>query len=165
MPIASINRPAISKDTSITELRRWQQHTSDNVDRVNQGSGGVVSSYVAPSVATPLQTTVVTGVASLVLTPGSWLVSAIGGFTGTPTGTKAAAGISLSSSAFTTNEGDGYATTPIMATAGSDVTVTVASYPLTLTTTTTVYLVAACTFSANAVSAFGRISAVRVAAG
>lgn len=163
MSITTIRRPAVTNSDTLGEHQRWQKHTSDNIDQLNKSAGATASSYVAPTAAVPLTSPTVASITSIALGPGTWLLSTIGGFTGAPTGTKAVAGISLANTSFTTNEGDGYAAIPTMPTAGSDVTVAVSSYLLTLTAASTpVYLVAACTFSAGSVSAFGRISAARI---
>ena len=124
--------------------------------------GEQVRSYIPTGSAVVLANGVNANLTSISLTPGVWDVSFNCGFTGSPTGTQAFAGISTVSATPNADVGDSGNSTPTMPTAGSNNFITVPQYRMAIATTTTVYAVVRVAFTVGAVSAFGRISAKRV---
>jgi hypothetical protein len=117
----------------------------------------------AKGAAVALTSTVTSNITSVSLTTGIWDVSGICAMTGGAiTGTIFEAAISTTSATLGTI-GDDDVQTPTMATATSDSTLTVPSLRISLAATTTVYLVANATYTVGAATAYGRLSATRVA--
>lgn len=124
--------------------------------------GEQVRSYIPTGSAVVLANGVNANLTSISLTPGVWDVSLNAGFTGSPTGTQAFASISTVSATPNADVGDSGNSTPTMPTAGSNNFINIPQYRMAIATTTTVYAVVRVSFTVGAVSAFGRISAVRV---
>lgn len=127
--------------------------------------GGTTVSSIDSGSAVSLTTATAKNVTSISLVAGTYCVSGIINFTGTPTVT----GPQLASIGTTTNTigtqglnaiSEIWVTTDFST---GDVSLTLPPYILTLGSTTTVYLVAQGTFTAGALSAYGSISAIRLA--
>jgi len=125
--------------------------------------GQTIESKVASGSAVSLTTTTAANVTSISLTAGIWDVSFMACFTGGAiTGSQTIAAISSVSATLGTN-GDNQCSAPTVPTAGSDWTLTVPQFRISLSATTTYYAVVRATFTVGTVSAYGRISATRVA--
>lgn len=124
--------------------------------------GEQVRSFIGTGAAVVLSDSTNANLTSISLTAGIWDVSLNAGFTGSPTGTQVFAGISTVSATPNADIGDSGASTPTVPTAGSNNFVTIPQYRMSFSSTTTVYAVVRVAFTAGAVSAFGRLSAVRV---
>ena len=118
----------------------------------------VVGSALSLTTATPATLT------SISLTAGEWDISAVGGFTGTPTGgTECSLGIATTTNSFTGSViGDSKVQTQIMPVSGIDTTQTIPSVRVSPTSTTVYYLVGQATFTGSTCSGYGRISARRI---
>ncbi len=111
-----------------------------------------------------LTTATVANITSISLTAGTWDVSCICSFTGTPTGTQLTIAISDTTASLpsVTLFGDNTVSTPLMPTIGSDTNMSIPSLRVFITATTTYYMVALGTFTVGTISGYGRISATRV---
>lgn len=132
----------------------WQAPVTNTVGNSAIASGSAIS----------LTTATNANVTSISLAAGTWLVSAICMFGGTPvvSGPQQA---SISTTSVThTNLGDNsvqaaWLTSPF---AAGNCPITIPGYQLVLGGTTTVYLVASGVFSGGTMTAYGRISAVKI---
>jgi hypothetical protein len=125
--------------------------------------GEQIRSFVGSGSAVAVSTNTPTNVTSISLTPGIWDVSCIGVFTAAAiTGTNCAISISGTSATRGTN-GDSEIVIPTVPTASSAVGLSVPSFRVTLNATTTYYLIAYTLYTVGSQTAFGRISATRVA--
>jgi hypothetical protein len=105
-------------------------------------------------------------VCSKTLTKGIWLVSIQQAMSGTITGTRWIAGISTSiGNAFadTSLQYGATAESTMMATAASNVSISIANYQVNLAADTTYYMKALVSFTADTPSMIGRMTAVRIA--
>ncbi len=124
--------------------------------------GEEIRSAVAVGSAVALTTTVNANITSISLTAGIWDVSAIGGFSGTPTVNLAFAASISQVSATGGTDGDNAVKSSVGPIAGSNQCIVVPSYRIRVNGTTPVYLVLLAVFDFGACSGYGRISAVRV---
>ncbi len=128
--------------------------------------GEQIRSTVSVSVPIPLTPSVQANVTSISLTPGIWDVTGIVGFIG-DAGTNVVqivSGISPTSATLLGNYGDDTVTFAIpTGLFGLQNTLTIPALRITISTTTIYYLIAFADFSVNTYSAYGRISATRVA--
>lgn len=127
--------------------------------------GQQIRATVVQGSAVSLTTTTAANVTSISLTAGIWDVSGVVMLTGgAVTGTVFQAGISQNTASFTGAVlGDGQVESSSMPTAAADATLTIPSYRISLSATTTIYLVVEATFSGGSATAYGRISATRMA--
>jgi hypothetical protein len=133
-------------------------------------SAGMIGEHIRSAVAAgspvALTNNTAANVTSISLTPGIWDISSIAAYRtpgGSVTGTRFISSISPTSATLTGVIGDSETDTPTMPTANADCTVTIPAIRQSLSATTTYYLVAFGSFSAGTLSAYGRISATRVA--
>lgn len=102
-------------------------------------------------------------IVSITLTPGTWDLSAVAEFDGSPTGTQVVAGIGTTNNSLAGQvQGDNQVSLPLMPTASSDVSISIPQFRVNVATSTVYYLVVRALFSAGSIGAFGRLSAVRV---
>ena len=161
----------------------WQNGSVFNPTTVNRGtfdggqyqgrntntapSAGMLGEAIRSAVTAGSPVTLSNGtpanLTSISLTAGIWDVSAIGCINGTLTGTLLYLDINTTSATLSTRYGDSQMSTPYMSTVVTYNTLTVPSYRISLAATTTVYAVMQCNFTVGTCTAFGRISAVRVA--
>lgn len=122
------------------------------------------SSAIASGSAISLTTATNANVTSISLAAGKWEVSGIVQLGGSPTVSGAQQASISTTSATHGTLGDNSVQTVWLTTAFSvgNLPITIPSYILTLGSTTTVYLVASGIFSAGSMTAYGRISAVRL---
>jgi hypothetical protein len=123
--------------------------------------GERIASVIASGSAVSLTTATPANITSISLTPGVWDVSAIVAVQDVLAGTILQGSISTTSATNATS-GDSMVTIGLLALSAAQM-MTIPAYRMLLASTTTVYLVASATFTLGAVSAYGRISAVRVA--
>lgn len=121
--------------------------------------GELKSAQVLLGSAVALTTATGANITNITLTAGIWDVSGTVNFTGAPTGTSYSGSISQTSATLS----NPIMTTPTSPTAVSTNGVALTPFRIEVNTNTTVYLVAQATFTAGSVSAYGRISATRVA--
>lgn len=127
-------------------------------------AGQTQSSAIASGSAVSLTTATPANVTSISLTAGTWSISALVQFGGTPTVTGAQQGSISTTSATHGTLGNNSAQAGWLTAnfASSNVPVSVPGYILTVGSTTTVYLVASGTFGAGSMTAYGRISAIKL---
>jgi hypothetical protein len=136
---------------------------SDNTAPAAGFIGEQIRSFVGSGSAVAVATNTPTNVTSISLTPGIWDVSCVGVFSAAAiTGSNCAISISGTSATRGTN-GDSEIVTPTVPTASSAVGLSVPSLRVTLNATTTYYLIAYTLYTVGSQTAFGRISATRVA--
>lgn len=134
------------------------------------GSNNVVTSNTATSAvavgsAVSLTTATPANITSISLAAGTWVVSVLAEFGGTPT-VSGPQQISVSTTSATHGTvGDNSAQSVTLTTnfTAGPVAMTIPSYILTVGSTTTVYFVASGDFSGGSLTAYGRISAFRIA--
>lgn len=122
------------------------------------------SSSIATGVSVPINTATPNNVTSISLSAGKWSISGLVQFKGNPTVSgPQIASISITSATNGTL-GDNSASSVFLSTSFTvgDISVVVPDYILTLVTPTTVFLVAQATFSGGTLSAYGRISAIKL---
>lgn len=124
--------------------------------------GERLQSYVAQGSAIACSTNTATNVTSVSLTPGIWELSAMCCLNGSLTGSAFAAAISDTSATMGTN-GLNQSSTSALPTSSIDSTLTVPSVRIETAEAKTIYLVARATYLLGSASAYGRLSAVRVA--
>lgn len=122
------------------------------------------SSFIDSGSAISLTTQVNSNVASISLTSGSWLISAIVEFGGAPTvsGVQQVSVSTISQTHGTLGNNSIQSVWLTNSFSNGACPITVPGYILTLGSTTTVYLVASGVFSGGTLTAFGRISAVKI---
>ena len=127
--------------------------------------GEQIQSFVGAGSSVSLSIGVPKTITSLMLTTGIWDVTSITSFStgGSLSATTLISGISTTSGMYTgTTNGDNLLYTNAFPQAGSNQPITIPQFRINVTTNTTYYLVASAIFSSGTLSAFGRISAVRV---
>lgn len=122
---------------------------------------GTRASGSAVSLTTSTPADVIAG--GISLTPGVWDLSGITIITGGLTGTLFATCITATSATLNGVAGDSQVSTPTMPTGTTPTTLVIPAYRVVVTTTTSYYLVVDVVFSAGTCTAFGRLSATRVA--
>ncbi len=130
----------------------------------NPVTNTTANSAIASGSAVSLTTATNANVTSISLAAGTWLVSAICMFGGTPTVSGAQQASISTTSATHSTLGDNsvtaaWLTSPFTA---ANCPITIPAYQLVLGGTTTVYLVASGVFSGGTMTAYGRISAVKI---
>lgn len=131
--------------------------------------GERIVSAVSVASAVALATNTAANMTSISLTPGIWDITMVGGFTSptvTPTLTQARISINTVSATLSLAVGDSDIIFPVgiaPVTGVADSTMVLPTVRALVTTTTTYYGVARAIFSAGDISAYGRLSAVRVA--
>ncbi len=132
----------------------WQAPITDNT----------VASAIASGSAVSLSSTVNSNVTSISLTAGKWLVSGLVQFGSTPTvsGPQQASISTTSATHGTLGDNSSQAVWLATAFTAGNVPISIPGYILTVGSTTTVYLVASGVFSAGTMTAYGRISAVKI---
>lgn len=139
----------------------WPHQGTKNADNATAGYvGEVISSCVTAASGTTLSNGTAANITSVSLTAGDWNVDALGGLTGTLTGTDFQAGVSATSGTLGT-KGDDTAETPTTSTALADVTLAVPGVRKNVSSTTTVYLVEQASFSVGTAKGYGCIKARR----
>lgn len=123
--------------------------------------GEVIEGTLARGSANALATNTAEAIVSIDLTPGTWQMSCLCGFTGAPTGTIIAAAINTTPDFTGADQGDRRAHSPTMPTAVSDLQLVVPPVFVSVSALDTWHMVALATFSAGAVSAYGTIRALR----
>lgn len=118
-------------------------------------------STIAQGSAVSLTTATPTNVTSITIGPGVFDITALVGFTGSPTGTAYQASIT-STTGGTGTLGDSSLMSVDSPTSGSDTAIVIPTVRIVLSTSTTYYMTAEATFSLGSVSAYGRLSAVCV---
>lgn len=125
--------------------------------------GEQIISSVLQGAPISLSTATAATITSIVLTEGVWDISAIGGFTGTPTGlTQVVVNISTTDNTLVGNEGQSLVTSPNAPNVDSQVDLSIPAFRVLLAAGATYYLVLRATFTGSTCAGFGRISAVRV---
>ena len=127
--------------------------------------GEQIRSFLDSTSALSLTSGVIKTVTSITLTPGIWDVTAIADFTSpglTATVMKAAISDTINSFA-TTVQGDNKLNSNAFPTTGNNAYIVIPAFRINVTATHTWYLVSSCAFTAGSISAYGRLSAVRVA--
>jgi len=136
-----------------------------NADADSPPSGFIgerLQSYVPQGSAVSCSTNTATNVTSLNLSPGIWELSSMCCLNGSLTGSAFASAISETSATMGTN-GLNQSSTSALPTSSIDSTLTVPSVRIETDEAKTVYLVARATYLLGSASAYGRLSAVRVA--
>lgn len=129
--------------------------------------GERISAAVASGSPSSLSTGAALTLTSIALTPGIWDISCLMIFipNAATTATQYLGGISTTTNAFTGGDyGDTYSAFQVLAgsLAAYGPSLSVPAVRVTITANTTYYLVAQATFAVNSMTAYGRISAVRV---
>jgi len=135
----------------------YLSNTSPNSGYIGEHIESVINSGSAVSLSTGTPT----DITSISLTAGIWDLCGIVSVKGVVSGTSMKGSISLTSATHGTS-GDNEVENGLMALT-SPQSVMIPSYRLLLSSTTTVYLVTSATFLVGSVTAYGRISANRVA--
>jgi hypothetical protein len=190
--MATIKRPGLLANTTLPEHLRWQKHTTDNIDRVNEAvedledsvdtleetvdglSGGgtisVIESVVAAASRVALVRATMKDITSITLTPGTWLVTGLIQFDQTVLGLSYH-GISISTAAAPSSGtiGDTYLLWTVPNTAAGallDVsngqTDVMPFKKFTVVVNTTVYLQAVANWVTGSHYAYGRITAASI---
>jgi hypothetical protein len=135
---------------------------STGIPPVQFALGEQITSFINSSSSVSLSTNVVSNITSINLSPGIWNVSGMVVFKGAVGATKNQGSI-VTTSATLGDSGNNLALTPTNPNAASDISLTIPPYRVNATSTMSVYLTAESTFSAGSISAYGSISATRVA--
>jgi hypothetical protein len=137
--------------------------TTTNDDAPLGSIGQYVSASVVQASGVSLVTATPKTVTSISLTAGDWDVTAVGAINGASTGTEFDVAIGATTNSMTgTVLGDSRAQTPTVSLAGSDATLIIPSFRVSIASTTTYYLIVQETFTVGSPKAYGRISARRV---
>ncbi len=129
---------------------------------LSSGGNQEIIVTVAPGSAVALTNNTTANLAILPLTRGTWDISLMGTFTGSPTGTQTRIGISTTSSTFASLDGKNSAISPTVPTSGGDITLTTAPLRVTPTGNTNYYGLVRANFTVGSVSAYGVIRAVKM---
>ena len=131
-------------------------------------AAGYIGEQIRAQLATGSATTLVTAtpktVTSISVTPGIWDISSLGGFSGATTATQCISAIGTTTNSLAgTVPGDSSVFFPTTGFTNSDLILGIPSFRVSLSATTTYYLIAQCSFTVGTGTAYGRISATRVA--
>jgi hypothetical protein len=127
--------------------------------------GQQVRSYLPSAGAVSLSNNAATTITSIALTPGIWDITGIASFTtsGSLTITTMIAGLSIVGNGFVGNaQGDNTFNSNAFPVSGADQPIYIPAYRVNLASNQTYYLIGLADFSLGSISAYGRISAVRV---
>ncbi len=126
-------------------------------------AGEVLSSFVGGGSAVPLTSNQIAEVTSIPVTPGDWLLSALGSFNNVPTGgTVSQVGIATTAGATGIGTlGTSSAHIPLTCNANAALSLAVPDFPVTVAATTTYRLKTLAVFGGGSCGGFGRITAVR----